>query len=290
MAYDGLFRGTPTVELRRLGVTSGGAVAFDVAPGSDNIEFYMYNKVNNINWIQTQRGEQFVTSVFMLALGDGDWVHDDRAVVLDIGANAGFYGLLSASLGYQTVLFDPQPQCASRILLALRANGFLERARVVVHPVSNAIGGSIRVSNASVCEGRFPINEIENNGKIAAEHSGSAFDVATVSVRDVLGPQVDWQIMVVKVDTEGHELYVLRDLLPFFRTKQISHAVVELSPRMWRLIGVQPRDVAAVLLEIAECGYRGRTMEHAFASGEALHNWVVSGRLLEHRDLHLSLI
>lgn len=289
LSYDGLVPESEAVQLRKLRVPTGrNVVSASEGAVEDSTVFYMHNSARIIDWINKQRGEQFVTSVFVRVLGDRAGELEPNAVVLDIGANAGFYGLLASSLGYNTVFFDPQPQCVSRILLALRANNFGERSRIVAHAVTDELHTSILATNDSECEGRFPINEVENNGKLAAERLNT-FELPSVSVREVLSPGVPWEIMVVKIDTEGHELHILKDLMPFFRTNQIQHAVVELSPKFWRLLGVRPVDVADTLVEIAACGYKGETMDASFPTGQAMHAWVVSGRLAAQRDLHLML-
>ena len=43
-------------------------------------------------------------------------------LVLDVGANAGFYGILSLAYGANVVFFDAQPSCWQWIESALHAN------------------------------------------------------------------------------------------------------------------------------------------------------------------------
>lgn len=46
----------------------------------------------------------------------------DRTLVIDIGANIGFYTLLAATRGYDTLAIEPSREAATRILFSLKAN------------------------------------------------------------------------------------------------------------------------------------------------------------------------
>jgi FkbM family methyltransferase len=58
-------------------------------------------------------------------------------IVLDIGANTGFYGLFAASQGCQVYSFDPQPQCGRIIKQEILVNGFEEHMIYINKFVSN---------------------------------------------------------------------------------------------------------------------------------------------------------
>lgn len=68
----------------------------------------------------------------------------DKAVVLDIGANTGFNSMLALSEGCQRVLvFQPQPACIRDIAHALVKNGFQDRAGIVPSFVDIRSGRSV---------------------------------------------------------------------------------------------------------------------------------------------------
>ena len=48
------------------------------------------------------------------------------SVVLDIGANQGFYSMLAAAHGCRVVSFEPQPECQRGLLAARARNGFTD--------------------------------------------------------------------------------------------------------------------------------------------------------------------
>lgn len=47
-----------------------------------------------------------------------------RPLVMDFGANHGFFGLFAAAMGYDTVAVDPQPHCAEYVRVAAAASEF----------------------------------------------------------------------------------------------------------------------------------------------------------------------
>lgn len=268
------------------GITHGAAPRALTVKG---VSFAMHNSDRVIKWVTTNPGEQFVTRVALEALQPivrGATDDNSDVVVLDIGANAGFYGMLALGLGYHVVFFDPQPQCVYRILYGIRANDAADRARVVPHGVSSIPDSYIPVSNETDCIGIYPMDEMQA-GTIGAR--SDTRNSPNVSVRSVLDTRRDWRIQFLKIDTEGHELFVLRDMLPFFESLAVEHAVVELSPKFWDTAGVAARDVADVVVRIAGRGYAARTHNREFVSSDALHAWIAAG-IFGQVDLHLQRV
>merc|ERR1719265_1899987 len=140
------------------------------APGMD---FTMYDHEGVMaSWVTGAESEKFVQDAFHAALRgrcpgpssspEEAWEAGD--VVLDIGANTGFYGLLALSYGCATVFFEPQPDCVALLEKSLEANGVdPARYRIVRHPVGGAksTGMSLEVQPNNHCEGRFPIANFE---------------------------------------------------------------------------------------------------------------------------------
>jgi len=47
-----------------------------------------------------------------------------QIVVLDIGANAGYYGLMAAAQGHKVIFLEPQPHCLIFLQAAVYLNQF----------------------------------------------------------------------------------------------------------------------------------------------------------------------
>ena len=66
-------------------------------------------------------------------------------LVLDIGANSGYYGLTAAAYGCRVVAFEPQPGCHAAISAAIARNGFGARMRLERRPVGAPPSGGVTV-------------------------------------------------------------------------------------------------------------------------------------------------
>jgi hypothetical protein len=64
-------------------------------------------------------------------------------------------------------------------------------------------------------------------------------------------------VLILKIDTEGHEYGVLKGALPLFQSHQILNAFVEVTPccHFWDRIGVSKAQVSGIFGTIASYGY-----------------------------------
>ena len=134
---------------------------------------------------------------------EGGWSFPDTAgVLLDIGAHVGHYTLRAAKLGHSVIAVEANPETAGRLFANVLLNGLDDRVRIIGHPAWDEYE-AIRWK---------PYHE----GKMAARNgSGRCYpdpagDLWPVILDDVLGnvPHID----LVKLDTEGAELHVLRGM------------------------------------------------------------------------------
>ena len=92
----------------------------------------------------------------LLAVRSSHGSSTPRGLVVDIGANEGFFGLLAASMGCRAYLFEPQPSCQRLLYAALLLNGFgTDVARVIPRPVSSEATRML-VAPSAPCVGRIP--------------------------------------------------------------------------------------------------------------------------------------
>ena len=84
-------------------------------------------------WIRREnRGERLVKLAFRRLASE---CQKSRRLIIDIGANAGYYGLISATLGCQVAAFEPQPGCQKAIEAAIAYNNFSRSMRLLKHAV-----------------------------------------------------------------------------------------------------------------------------------------------------------
>ena len=115
-----------------------------------------------VKWIiNGMSGEGKVSHVFTKYLGELNRCNPSatgrRSIVLDIGANAGIYGLYAAARNCTTYFFDVQPICQRWIYAAILANQ-LTNAFVIPYAVANT-SHRIAVRGSNSCHGGFYLHD-----------------------------------------------------------------------------------------------------------------------------------
>ena len=202
-----------------------------------------------VHWVCDKRGEQAVAAVMVKIFEDNCVAPPHQTnLMLDVGSNHGYYGLLALKMGCEALLFDLQPECHQMINNAIVKNEFTERGRLVPRGVSDG-EGQIMVSSGG-CEGRFPAQAFEEGN----------FDQGDTPV--LLNPLThfiprDQPILMMKVDTEGNEKRVIDGSMPFFERRLIKNAIVELTPGLgfWKYAGFTAEEVASTVASLSNFGY-----------------------------------
>ena len=213
-----------------------------------SVPFFM-QKGDTVDWVCNNHGEKKVTAIMQKVFSSQCKKSTGApGLMLDVGSNLGYYGLLAMSQGCESLLFDLQPGCQSLINNAIVVNQFTSLGRVVPFGVSD-VESSFKV-NSKGCDGRFP----------AAAYERGKFDQGDAVAR--LYPMStflheDQPILLMKVDTEGNENYVLRGVDNYFSRRLVRHAIVETTPGhgFWSNINVTQEQVAKTFSEIAGYGY-----------------------------------
>lgn len=136
-------------------------------------------------------------------------------LVLDVGANLGYFTLLAASHGCRVRAYEPSPSMANRVRASVALNGF-ESLVVVVNAGVGASAGSLR----------FAANENPALSRVVPDDTSSAHlpRVPVVALADEIGED----IILIKMDTEGFEPNALAGLLPACSIYQIHNIVIEI--------------------------------------------------------------
>lgn len=194
-----------------------------------------------LRWVCNNKGEKKVTNAMLYVFHK----HSDK-LMLDVGANCGYYSLLAARLGHRAVQFDVQPVCQQILRNNAIINGFTDRVWTIASGVSD-VAGTIMVP-ADGCGGTFPAKR---------EETQVLPDVAMPL--DLLAHfiDIDTEIMLMKVDTEGNEKRVLAGAMEFFAKQKIQNAIVEVTPghEFWEKQGITKEEVLQTFREVASYGY-----------------------------------
>ena len=190
-----------------------------------------------------------------------------------IGANAGYFGLLSLALGAEVLFVEPQPMCWRYIESAIIMNQFQQRATLVpkalraTQDLRSAPGQApaLLAMNDAVCDTRFPISGLEN-GRADASHGVRRTYVPVVSLHEALMiiGMTERVFDVVKLATEGSELGITStNLIPLLRNRQVRHLIIEMTPAWWVSLNGTLAQGATLVCQIASFGYVVHTLRLA---------------------------
>jgi len=252
----------------------------EVVSNPNEGHFTMFD-VNNVmfSWVKGQASEHFVQDIFHKSL-DGKCSKDmspeeawKKAVVLDIGANTGFFGLLALAHGCAVVFVEVQPECNALISRSIEVSGFnLDKVKMVKQPLGGQqqVGKTLNIQPWNHCEGRFPIVNKEKG--VAGAYGADANNPVNAGVRKVpfltvesmlqsvgLDKRLD-ALQLAKIDTEGNELQILEGFLPVLRRTPMANIVVEVTPMWWQHTGHTREEGSHVFEQLGDLGYVGRVM------------------------------
>jgi FkbM family methyltransferase len=127
-------------------------------------------------------------------------------IVLDIGANTGFYTLLActANPNARVIAFEPVPRVYEKLMEHIRINHFDDRCEAHRMAVSNFVG----TAQMHVPFGDLPTSASLNTDGFRG-FSGTLVEVPVTTVDAVMGDQ---PVDLAKIDVEGFEPQVLEGM------------------------------------------------------------------------------
>lgn len=214
----------------------------------------------------------------------------NRPIVLDIGANAGIYGMYAASLGCAAYFFDIQEICQRWIAMAIRKNGYDHRAFVVPFAVGNETRPFSYDKKSNSCHGVFSLSSTGTEYFLDSMKTSEAGAAKQIRVDDMFADLMRNHsvptIPMIKIDTEGFEAWVLAgmgDLLRYIDPTTgkgvVRNMVVEIAPERWAGLpnALKRTDVAKLVCELVwDVGFQEVV---AFSN-----NFVCCDKKFSHRD------
>jgi FkbM family methyltransferase len=161
-------------------------------------------------------------------------------VILDIGANQGFFTCYAAHKGARVFAFEPVPELFERVVFNVQQNGFADRVNVVQcaigeqnREVELQVSASLGGAQSSI------VAAFSQNNHVPVERS---ITVQCKTLPEIIDEYSISSIRMCKIDAEGAELEILRELKP--------HEVAKIqSIAMEYHFGAYPMDELLRLLE-----------------------------------------
>jgi len=160
----------------------------------------------------------------------GAYPNKHSAIVLDVGANIGYYTLLSLSLGLNVVSFEPNPANLLRLCESLNLNpGFAARTTLFQTAVSsNDLHGQSMMLHAPRNPGQGflkPITEEDTDNNIHKAHT-------TIVSLDHWAQEQGWfakavNIPLLKIDVEGKDPLVVLGAKRLLKSGMVQNVLTE---------------------------------------------------------------
>ena len=289
--------------------------------------FYVKSPVKGtsdiIQWVEGGRdGEGKVSLTFEreLRLGNGTdtdehgicALHDKkhhRPLVLDVGANAGIYGLYAASLGCAVYFFDIQEICHKWISAAIRKNDYEQHAYLIPRAVGNESRTISIGKKSNSCHGVYSLSSTGTEyfvDSMKTREDGTAEEIRIDDMfHDAIARKKLPLFAMIKIDTEGFEPYVIagmKQLLLYVDPRSgkgaVRNLIIELAPERWKGLQdpISRSDVANIICEsIWDANFTKVTAftnnfvccDKVFRSREDLRDYIAFGTFPENRYVHL---
>jgi len=193
-----------------------------------------------------QAYERQQTRLFKGILGPG-------MVVLDIGANIGYYSLIAARIvgpAGTVYAFEPEPRNHELLVKNINLNGYSN-----VTPIQKAVSnkhGKVRLFIDRVNLGAHSFSR-DNN-----EKNAGSIEVEATTVDDFLGGlSQDNEVDLIRMDVEGAEGLVIEGANHTLRNSNVK-LMMEFSPRQLRNVGTDPQ---RLLRDLRDQGFRPRVVD-----------------------------
>ena len=174
-----------------------------------------------------------------------DAVPRAKRFVIEVGVHGGWFATLAYKFGGHRVIgFDMQPLCTSIARCALQVNGASEAQSVVLNRYVSHGGPPMGVASDSCGGGLGVGNRQRGEVSVHPVHLGQFFTDRDNLLSLNLDPAGDFEVPLLKSDTEGFEGIIFETALPIL--PKIHNILVEVFAPRWKLHGIPEERALAV--------------------------------------------
>ena len=168
--------------------------------------------------------EPNITDIWINILKDSN----KDELVVDVGANIGYYSLLSAAFGFNCYSFEPEKENLKRFKSSIMLNLFYNKIKIfenIVYKESNIKLDLKRVPGKNKNNGCLSISNVFNKIDNIVDTGNNL----SIKLDDVISN--DKKICILKIDVEGAELDVIHGCMNILKNKQVKNFIIEISPK-----------------------------------------------------------
>ena len=186
-----------------------------------------------------------------------------KSVVLDIGANIGYYALMELNLigpeGH-LIAVEPSPWNVDLLEKNLELNKKEHNVRVVQGAISSSRGkDTFHLASSS------NLNTFQNYGTVAQHLTGETIEVDTYKVAEVLTKEeLERGIDLIRMDVEGHEVDVINGMLEEVRKGILAPSII-FETHLSRYTA--ENDMAKSLKSLFNLGYKTKYIASSWEPG-----------------------
>tara|TARA_B110000196_G_C21138218_1_gene662384 strand:- start:855 stop:1817 length:963 start_codon:yes stop_codon:yes gene_type:complete len=187
----------------------------------------------------------------------------EGSVVLDIGANIGYYALMELNIigskGH-LIAVEPSPWNIDLLKKNLDLNGKQDNVRVVAGAISSSRGtDTFHLASSS------NLNTFQNYGTVTQHLTGETIEVNTYRVAEVLTKEeLDRGVDLIRMDVEGHEVDVIDGLMDEIKAGILSPSII-FETHISRY--TEENDMSASLQGLFDCGYSAKYIASSWQAG-----------------------
>jgi FkbM family methyltransferase len=187
--------------------------------------------------------EKYETALFKKMVQDG-------MVVVDIGANIGYYTLIAARLvGNEGIVyaFEPEPSSYELLCKNIQANGYTN-----IIPIEKAVSKTNGKTRLYVNLAITNISSFARDNVLIHTETPDCLEVETITLDDFFRGQVgDDGIDFMRIDVEGAEELVVDGAERVLRNNSLK-ILMEFMPDLLRNAGTDPLEL---LYKLQNCGF-----------------------------------
>ncbi|NWG32603.1 MAG: FkbM family methyltransferase [Rhodocyclaceae bacterium] len=220
--------------------------------------------------------EMWITKFFKRIICEG-------MIVVEVGANIGYYTLLIASqIGSRGRLyaFEANPEVFDILFCNINVNGFMDRT-ILVNKAAVDKSQKLKFHKCKRFHGSSSIIELNEEFLKRYRDEIETIEVDTVSLDEYFIDK-DMKVDIIKMDAEGAEALIFKGMRNLLEKNLTVKIICEFAPRMIIATGIQPRQF---LEEITDYGFKLR-----FINTDSNAVDITIDELMEipHCDLYLS--